>query len=293
MKVIATKNKKLNHATPFDIILAIVMAILSLIILYPFYNAILISVVSQYEYLQTPILLFPKQWDFTSYAFVFESGQILSGMRTTAIVLVVGVIYNMFLTVTLAYALTKPFPGRKVVNYAIIFTMYFGGGLIPFYLLVKDLGMMDTIWSMIIPTGISFMYMTVIKQNFESIPAELEESAKIDGASDIRILGTIYLPLSLPTLATFVLYYGVERWNEWWNGMLFIKDVDKQPLQLILRNIIMNAASVADGSAIDAVVFGDGVKMASILIAMFPIMCLYPFLQRFFIGGLTVGAVKG
>ena len=152
---------------------------------------------------------------------------------------------------------------------------------------------MDSIWSMIIPTGISFMYMTVIKQNFESIPAELEESAKIDGASDIRILGTIYLPLSLPTLATFVLYYGVERWNEWWNGMLFIKDVDKQPLQLILRNIIMNAASVADGSAIDAVVFGDGVKMASILIAMFPIMCLYPFLQRFFIGGLTVGAVKG
>lgn len=285
--------KKLNHVTPFDIILAVVMGILTLLILYPFYNAILISVVSQYEYLKTPVLLFPKEWDFTSYAFVFESGQILSGMKVTVIVLLVGVLYNMFLTVTLAYALMKPFPGNKIVSYGIIFTMYFGGGLIPFYLLVKNLHMVDTIWSMIIPTGISFMYMTVIKQNFESIPAELEESSKIDGASEFRILAVIYLPLSLPTLATFVLYYGVERWNEWWNGMLFIKDVAKQPLQLILRNLIMNAASVADGSAIDAVVFGDGVKMASIVIAMFPIMCLYPFLQRFFIGGLTVGAVKG
>lgn len=293
MRIYGRKSKKLNHITSFDVILAILMAILALVILYPFYNAVLISVVSQYEYLQTPILLFPKQWDFTSYAFVFESGQILSGMRTTIILLVVGVLYNMFLTVTLAYALTKPFPGKKVVTYIIIFTMYFSGGLLPFYLLIKNLGMIDSIWSMIIPTGISFMYMTVIKQNFESIPAELEESAKIDGASDIRILRSIYLPLSKPVLATFVLYYGVERWNEWWNGMLFIKDVDKQPLQLILRNIIMNAASVTDGSASDAVVFGDGVKMASILIAMLPIMCLYPFLQRFFIGGLTVGAVKG
>lgn len=293
MRTGGKKIRKLNRVTSFDIILAILMAALALLILYPFYNAVLISVVSQYEYLQTPILLFPKQWDFTSYAFVFESGQILSGMRTTIVILVVGVLYNMFLTVTLAYALTKPFPGKKAVTYIIIFTMYFSGGLLPFYLLIKNLGMIDSIWSMIIPTGISFMYMTVIKQNFEAIPAELEESAKIDGASEIRILRSIYLPLSKPVLATFVLYYGVERWNEWWNGMLFIKDVDKQPLQLILRNIIMNAASVADGSASDAVVFGDGVKMASILIAMLPIMCLYPFLQRFFIGGLTVGAVKG
>jgi ABC-type sugar transport system, permease component len=171
--------------------------------------------------------------------------------------------------------------------------MYFSGGMIPSYLLIKNLGLMDSLLSMILPTGVSFSYMIIIRKNFETIPKELEESASLDGAGHIRILFEIMLPLSLPVLATFALYYSVERWNEWWNGMLYIKSVGKQPLQLVLRNIIMDASSVSDGTATDAIVFGDGVKMASMVLSMIPIMCVYPFLQKYFVSGLTSGAVKG
>ncbi len=287
------KTKKLNHITTFDVVLASVMAVLVIIILYPFYNAFLISIVPQNEYLTTPLMLWPTSLDLTSYKFVIDDGMVLSGMWVTTLVLFFGVAYNMLLTVCTAFALTKPFPGNKLVSYLFIFTMYFSGGLIPYYLLIRDLGLMDSIFSMVLPTGISFSYMIIIKKNFENIPKEMEESAYIDGASDLKILFSIFLPVSLPILATFALYYGVERWNEWWNGMLFIKSVDKQPLQLILRSIIMDASNITESSSSEVTVFGEGVKMASTVISMIPIMCLYPFLQRFFVSGLTMGAVKG
>ena len=292
-KQVVSRCHKLNHANGADVLITILMTVLAIIVLYPFYNAVLLSIVPQHEYLRTPFMLWPKTIDLTSYAYIFNAGTILSGMKVTVVILVLGVLYNMTLTVLTAYAMTKPYPGRKLINALIIFTMYFGGGLIPFYLLIKDLGLIDSIFSMILPTGISFSYMIIIRRHFEAIPKELEESASLDGASDLRILWSLFLPLSLPILATFCLYYGVERWNEWWNGMLFIKSSYKQPLQLVLRNIINNAESVDDGTAIDAVVFGDGVKMAATVVTMVPIMCLYPFLQRYFVTGLTAGAVKG
>lgn len=278
----------------FDYCLLFALSVYVLIIIYPFYNSILISFVSQAEYIQTPFMLYPKKIVLDSYRYVYESGMLFSGMKTTTIVTLLGVTYNMLLTLLCAYVLSKPFPGRKFVSYMIVFTVYFTGGLIPNYLLIKDLNLMDNIFSMILPTGINFMYMTVLRKSFENIPKSLEESAKIDGANDITILYRIVLPLSLPIMATFTLYYGVERWNEWWNGMLFIKSTRLQPLQLILRNIIQEASTVSNGSGSSALTqpFGDGIKMASTIISMLPIMLVYPFLQKFFISGLVVGAVK-
>jgi len=255
---------------------------------------LLVSIVPQQVYLKTPFMLYPPQLDFSSYKFVFSSDTILNGLKTTTVILIVGVAYNMFLTVTMGYALTKPIPGRKVFSMFIIFTMYFSGGLIPLYILVQKLGMLNTLSSMIVPTGINISYMLIIMRFFDEIPKELEESAKIDGANEITILFRIVLPLSLPILATFALYYGVERWNEWWYGMLFIKSSLKLPLQMVLRNIIQDSnvlmANIPDNAK--ANVFSDGIKMASVIITMFPVVCIYPFMQRFFITGLTAGAVK-
>lgn len=282
---------KLFKPKKLDFILAFILALLALMIIYPFYNAVITSLVSETEYIRTPFLLFPKKIDLTSYYYIIDDGRLFSGMAVTFFVTIVGATYNMTLTILCAYVLTKPFPGRKIVTYMIIFTVYFTGGLIPYYLVISGLGLVDSVFSMILPMGVTFMYMVVIRRHFEEIPASLLEAAKIDGASELRILTTIVLPLAKPILATFLLYYCVDRWNEWWNGMLFIRTVTKQPLQLILRTIVQDATTDT-GDAVGLVVFGSGIKMASTMISMLPIMLIYPFLQRFFVGGLTMGAVK-
>lgn len=288
------KKNGLNRPKAIDYIFILLFIVLALIVLYPFYNAVLISLVSENDYVRTPFLLYPKRIVLSSYKYIIKKSVLFTGMKNTGILTAAGVLYNMALTVICAYVLTKEFPGKKLLLYLIVFTIYFTGGLIPYYLLIKNLGLMDTIASMILPTGINFMYMTVIRRYFENIPVSLIESAKIDGASEIRILYKIVFPLSLPIMATFALYYGVDRWNEWWNGLLFIKTIDKQPLQLILRNIVQDATATnsSASSASGMVPFGDGIKMASTVLSMLPIMCIYPFLQKYFVSGMMVGAVK-
>ena len=260
------------------------------------YNSVLVSFTSQADYVKTPFMLLPKKLVLDSYIIVFDSRALFTGMWVTLRITIIGVVYNMILTVLMAYAFNKTFPGKTLFMYLIFFTMYFDGGLIPFYMLIKDMGLMDTIWCMILPTGISIVYMTVIRKYFAALPEELRESAKIDGASEITILFRIILPLAMPMVVTFALYYGVERWNEWWYGMLFVKSAFGQPLQLVLRGIIMAQGQQAmSSSLLDAgiIPFSDGVKMASVVITMTPIMCVYPFLQKYFVQGLAIGAVKG
>jgi putative aldouronate transport system permease protein len=247
------------------------------------------------EMIRNPLIIIPQNVTLENFAFVLRNDSIIFGFTTTILVFIIGVGYNMTLSICTAYALSRPLPGKKVLSYFIVLTVYFSGGLIPYYLLIRDLGLFNSIWAMILPQGISFTYMTIIKRTFEEFPEELSESAKLDGATDIRILWSIILPNSAPILATFVLYYGVDRWNEWWHGMLFIRDPQLQPLQLVLRNIILDAGSALD-SASQAGMFVpnlDGVKMASIVITMVPIMLLYPFMQRYFIAGQMSGAIKG
>ncbi len=290
------KKSRLNRLNIVDYIILFFLTLFGLLIIYPFYNTILVSLVPQVDYVRSPFMLIPKRITFESYEFVLSTQLLMRSMLTSAEITLVGTIYNMILTTLMAYAFTKPLPGRNFFRFLLVFTMYFGGGLIPYYLLIRNLGLIDSFWVLVLPSVISVPYMLIISNYFSSLPAELVESASIDGANEMTILFRIILPLSLPILATFTLYYAVERWNEWWHGMLFIKDVKKWPLQNTLRKIIQDANFVSNQAMTGETrppTYAEGVKMACVVVTMFPIMALYPFLQRYFLTGLTLGAVKG
>lgn len=295
----APRTKKANRIqkfNAFDAVLLILLTLLGLMIVYPFYNTILVSLVPQADYTRNPFMLWPERITWESYQFVFDSPLLLNSMGNSVKLALVGTVYNMILTVLMAYAFTKPIPGRNFFRFYMVFTMYFGGGLVPFYLLIKALGLIDSFWVMVLPSGISVTYMLIISSNMSALPKELEESAQLDGATDIKILFSIILPLTLPILATFSLYYMVERWNEWYNAMLFLKDTAGWPLQLTLRNIISSANFISTQAMTGDVrppTYGEGIKMACIVVTVFPLMAVYPFLQRYFLTGLTLGAVKG
>lgn len=266
-----------------------------LTIVYPFYNSVLISIVPMSVYTKTPFLFYPKKLDFGSYIYAFTWKSIWNGAFVTLIVTAAGTVYNLLLTVSTAYALSKRIPGRKFFNYMIIFTLYFSGGLIPFYILISNqLGLINTVLAMILPTGINIVYMLIMRSYFYTIPAEIEESAKLDGANDILILYRIVLPLCLPMLATIGLYYAVDRWNEWWLGMLFSQRVNVMPLQLFIRNMLQNSSLISNNPRISEhiQIFPVGIQMACIVITTVPIICVYPFLQKYFVKGLVLGGVK-
>lgn len=276
-------------------IIVLVLSFWAVCIFYPFYNSFLISIVPMKVYTRTPFLFYPPELDFTSYQFVLGWRSLKTGFSTTALITVFGTIFNLLLTVTTAFALSKPIPGRKFFNYMIIFTMYFSGGLIPYYLIVKNLGLRNSILAMILPTGINIMYMLIMRSYFYTIPEEIEESAKLDGAGEMRILFSLVLPLSKPMLATIGLYYAVDRWNEWWLGNLFITKTDLMPLQLLIRNMLMSTKVLTQYIPVTGkiTIFPEGIKMACVLVTMVPILCVYPFLQKYFTKGLVLGAVKG
>ena len=290
------KSNRIQKFNALDGVILVLLTLLGLIIVYPFYNTILISIVPQADYTRNPFMLIPTNITWENYEFVFDSPLLLNSMWNSVKLAFVGTIYNMVLTVLMAYAFTKPIPGRNFFRFYMVFTMYFGGGLVPFYLLIKALGLIDSFWVMVLPSGISITYMFIISANMSALPKELEESAQLDGASDMKILFSIILPLTLPILATFTLYYTVERWNEWYNAMLFLKNTASWPLQLTLRNIISSTNFISTQAMTGDVrppTYGEGIKMACIAVTVFPLMAVYPFLQRYFLTGLTLGAVKG
>lgn len=290
------KFKKKRHKVKISqVILVIAFCAYALIIFYPFYNSLLQSIVPYRVAVRESFMLYPKGFDWTSYEFILSWKTIWYGFRTTFIVLVGGVIYNLTLTITLAYTLSRPVPGRRIVNFFVVFTMFFQGGLIPGYLLIKNLHLIDSYAVMILPMGITIMNLMIMRSYFEGLPEELNEAAKLDGAGELTTLIRIYLPLSKPMLATVALYYGVDRWNEWYNGMLFMRSVEKWPLQLDIRNMIQSVSSVVNQIPESArpTAYPLGIQMAGIVVSIIPIALLYPFLQKYFIKGLTLGGVKG
>jgi putative aldouronate transport system permease protein len=279
-----------------DVVVYTFLTFFMLVVLYPFYNAILVSMVPQRDYVRAPFMLWPSSFDWSNYIFVFESPLLLRSMGISAMLMIVGTTYNMLLTVLFGYAMTRPIPGRRFFRFLMIFTMYFQGGLVPLYLLIKALGLLNTFQVMFLPSVISIPYMLIVSNSMSSIPIELTESAVLDGAGEMRILFRIILPLSLPILATFTLYYAVERWNEWYSALLFIKDQEKWPLQYALRKIISDVNFMAQNNVAgqnQTPNYTDGIKMACIVVTVFPLIAIYPFLQRYFLSGLTAGAVKG
>jgi len=286
------RKRRIEFST---VIIVLILTLFGLIVFYPFYNAVLVSLVTSKEYTQTPFMLFPQNVTLAAYQYLFEDRSILYGYRSTLTLVLLGVPYNLLLTSMVAYAMSRPaFPGKKFFNAMIIVTMYFSGGIIPTYLLVKSLGLLNSLASVILVYGVNTYNMIIMRNFFLGIPSSIEESAKIDGANDLVVLFRIVLPLSKPILATMLLFFTVDRWNEWFNAMVFLRDNDMWPLQLVLRSIVnqpMVDYSVST-SALKNVVFSDGVKMAAVVVTMLPVMLVYPFVQKYFMKGIMLGGVK-
>jgi putative aldouronate transport system permease protein len=292
MKVKSTVGEKI-----FIAIDAILVGLLALAILVPLLNILWASFSDPVEVMKHEgMMLWPRGFTLSSYKAVARNPNILSGYRNTLFIVVVGTCLNLFLTLLGAYVLSrKHVLLNRFFTLFIVFTMYFQGGTIPFYLTVRAVGLDGTIWSLILPVAISTFNLIVMRTAMAAVPDSLPESAMMDGASHTRILFSIMVPLTQATIAVITLYYAVSHWNSWFNAMIFLRDKKLYPLQLILREILIqdDTATMSAGTGDDLGLVSDTIKYATIVVATAPILCIYPFLQRYFVKGVMVGAVKG
>ncbi len=265
----------------------------------PFIYVFAGSFATEKELTERPFFLIPHEFSLNAYRYVTKTGDVFFGLKNSLIVTAVGVIINMFFTTTFAYPLSRPYlRGRNGFINIVIITMLFGGGMIPSYLLVSSLNLLDTYWALWLPGAISAFNFIIVKNYFQGLPMELEEAAKIDGSSDIGIFTRIILPLSKPVLASVSLFYMVGHWNSYFSAMLYIRDQDKEVVQIVLRRIAFLAGGInTDGTPIDYGLMGappeKAVRMAITVVATVPILIVYPFIQKYFTKGVMVGAVKG
>ena len=280
-----------------DIIIAVLCFILMFVCLVPMLNVLARSFSSADALIRNEVLLWPKGWNFDAYTTVLRDAKYVHSLWYTALLTVGCTILSMVMTIMCAYPLTYDnLKGGKLLNGIIVFTMYFSAGTIPHYLLLRNLGMLDTVWSLILPSCLSVYNMIIMRSFFYGVPDSLREAAEIDGAGPVRTLVQIYLPLSTSVLATLALFYAVGRWNGFSDALMYIKKRDDLwPIQLLLYNILQNTTSVeiATQEGFSTPGVGETLKMATVMFATVPILLVYPWLQRYFVTGVTIGAVKG
>ncbi|MDD9269245.1 carbohydrate ABC transporter permease [Paenibacillus sp. GCM10023248] len=280
-----------------DAVIVLTIGVALLICLLPFLHIISISLSSKHAILSDLVTIFPVELDFHAYQIVFTDTRMLWSMGLTIVLTVTYTVVSMVMSICAAYPLTKErLKGRKAFTLLIVFTMFFSGGLIPDYLLVKQLGLLDNLASLIVPGMISAFNLIILRSFFSSVPASLEESAYLDGSSHIGTLIRIVLPLSLPALATLSLFYAVSRWNGFMDALFYITHAEMYPIQLKLYQVVMNSmvtdlTAQEGASQIESV--PESIKAASIMFATTPILIVYPWLQRYFVSGIMIGAVKG
>ena len=285
--------------TVFTVFNYIILTFIGLVCLYPLYYVVIASFSDPVKLISHDgLLLLPlKDYTLAGYRMVFQNKLVMSGYKNTLIVLVVGVCINMILTILGAYVIAqRKLLLRKPLTIFIIVTMYFSGGMIPAYLNVRDLGMMDSLMALIMPSAINTSNLLIMRSAFKSVPESLSEAAEIDGASHRQILFQVMVPLVKATMAVLVLYYGVAHWNSWFNASIYLRSSDKFPLQLVLRNILIEGQTndmLSDVGSADNPQAVQLLKYSLIVVSTLPIMCIYPFLQRFFEKGVMLGAVKG
>ena len=290
---------KLNGYKVFSLFNILLMLIIIIVTAYPVYYVVIASFSDPASLsIHTGLLAAPlKPFTTSAYKLVFQNQQILKGFANTLYVMVFGLSLNLILTALGAYFLTIKGPMLKTpITFMIIFTMYFSGGMIPSYLNVKDLNLLNNLWSLILPSAITTTNLIIMKSSFQAIPESLSESARLDGASYLQILIKIMIPLSKATMAVMVLYYGVSRWNSWFSAAIYLNDSDLFPLQLVMRNILNMANQMAGStgaSADEMAQLVELIKYALIVVTTAPILVLYPFLQKYFVKGVMIGAVKG
>ncbi|MBQ7519471.1 MAG: carbohydrate ABC transporter permease [Clostridia bacterium] len=284
----------------FDGLNYLIVTLVAITTIIPFIYIIGASFATEYEIATRPMFFIPRDVSINAYKYIFSSNKILMGFKNSVFITVFGTAINLFFTVTMAYALSKArLRGRNFFLNMVIFSMFFSGGMIPGYIVVANiLNLKNTFWSVLLPGAISAYNMMIVKNFFQGIPQELEESASIDGCNDMGVLWKIVLPLSLPVLATFGLFYAVGHWNAYFSAMIYMTGAkEKWPLQVLLRElIIMSNGTAGDMANMDADFVQppeQSIKMAVIVVSTVPIMCVYPFLQKYFVKGVMVGALKG
>ena len=291
------KIKKTRGEIAWDISVKLILFVVGIITLYPLIYVFSMSISEQQYVMRQEVWLFPKGFSLSSYKLAFENEAIWRSYSNTLWYTGIGTLMNVFMTVIGAYAISRrKFFARKQISFFITFTMFFSGGMIPLFILVNQLGLYDTRWAMILPTAVGAWYLIIARSFFEGLPESLEEAARIDGANDILILWKVYLPVSKPIIAVLILYYAVGHWNAYFNAMLYLPSVELQPLQMYLAKILtQNSGELAGGmvSGIERDNIVEQLKYASIIVAVLPILCVYPFLQKYFVKGVMVGAVKG
>ena len=279
-----------------NVVIYILLTLIAVIMVIPFIYVIAASFATEAEIQTRPIFFIPDSPTLDAYARIFDMNdmgtRVFHSLLISVCVTAIGTFINLFFTTTMAYGLSRSnLIGKKPLLNMVLFTMVFGGGMIPLFLVVKGLGMYDTYAALILPGAISAYNMIIVRNFFMELPRELEEAASIDGCSDIGIFIKIALPLSLPCLATFGLFYAVGHWNNYFGALLYLEDSTKFPFQLVLRNIVMQTAETQTDP--NALIPEDTLKMAVIVIGTVPILIVYPFLQKHFAAGVMVGAVKG
>ena len=284
----------------FDVLNYVIVSLVAFTTILPFIYILGASFASEYELATRPMFIIPRDVTLDAYKYIFSSNKIITAFGNSVFITAAGTLINLFCTVTMAYAVSKKrLRGRNFFLNMVIFSMFFSGGMIPTYIVVANwLHLKDTYWSVLLPGAISAYNMMIVKNFFQGIPQELEESASIDGCNDVGVLWKIVLPLSLPVLATFGLFYAVGHWNAYFGAMIYMTGArEKWPLQVLLREIIILAnASAGDMANLDPNFVQppeQSIKMAVIVVATVPIMCVYPFLQKYFVKGVMVGALKG
>ncbi len=282
----------------FNVINAILLIFLCFLTLYPIWYCLVASfTATSYLSAHQGIMFIPHMFTTSAYRLAFTHPLLLSGYRNILIVLVVSVPLNIILTVFTGYFLaSRDVLLKPVIQFMIMFTMFFNGGMIPTFLNIRDLGLYNTLWALILPGAISVYNCIICRTAIQSIPASLNESAYLDGANDLVIVFRLTLPLIMPTIAVLVLYYGIGHWNAWFPASIYLQDNDKLPIQNIMRSILiansnlLNAAASETDKVDD---FAETIKYSTIILTTVPVLCIYPFLQKYFVKGVMIGAVKG
>jgi len=272
------------------------MILVIVVTLYPLYYVAIVSLSDGTAVLRGEVRFLPVGFTFETYRLVLEDPQIPRALWNSVVYTTVGTLINLVMTALCAYPLARArFSGRKFFTWVVTLTMFFSGGLIPLYLLVMQLGLIDTIWAIVLPVAINPWNMFILRTSFQGIPEDIYEAATIDGANDLETMFRIILPLSKPILATLLLFYAVAHWNSFFNALIFLNDGRKYPIQLLLRNIVLlgHMEQSSEMYATEFMVIEKTLKYATIMVSTLPILLVYPFVQRYFVKGVMIGAIKG
>lgn len=260
----------------------------------PFLYLVVISFSTREEAITRGFYLIPSRFTWNSYGYLINNRNFVDALRSSVYITAIGTVINIVLTVLMAYGLSKPYlAGRRWINFMVLFTMLFSGGIIPTYLVIKGLHLLDSYWSLWLSGAVASFNLIVMRSFFSRFPSELEEAARIDGCKEFRLLWSIVVPLSMPAIMTFILFYLVNNWNTYFSAIIYLDDSAKWPLQVYLRQMLLAANDSSNADELNGFEYGPPVKMAAVLIAALPLLAIYPLFQKYFNKGMLLGSIKG